>query len=254
MRTRNTSLLLTALVVILFVLGVSAPPLLAHAAVERTENNPTASNKVKIVVQFSGTDRLIREVEFSDSTITGLQALLNTGLDVVTKDMGWGIAVCSIEGVGCPASNCFCDLPNFWNYEYWDGSQWQAHGLGASATNRSDGDVDGWRWGQWGGTPILPYPQLERAWNALQWLKAQQNSDGGYGSPSSSASSSVESSLAVGANHYKAADWRKDANSASLLGYLMGNGAPYTQGTASAAGKFAVGASATRLCMPPLAK
>lgn len=248
MRTKNLSLVLLSFVLLLG-LGVMAHPWLAQAA----DNSPNSSKTISLVVQFSNTDRLIRKVEFSTPQITGLEALRNSGLDVVTKDMGWGIAVCSIEGVGCPMDNCFCDSSKFWNYEYWDGSQWLAHSMGAGFTSRRDGDIDGWRWGEWNGTPILPYPQLEQAWKALQWLKAQQNNDGGYGTPSSATSSSVESLLAIAANHYRAADWRKD-NSASMLGYMMANGASFTKSAAGAAGKFAVGASATQLCMPYQAK
>ncbi|GAB4474237.1 MAG: hypothetical protein Kow0088_10150 [Anaerolineales bacterium] len=247
MHTRSFSLLTIALVLILFVVWGIAQPWSTKAA----ENQPNAANEMSLVVQFSDTDRLIRKVQFSTPTITGLDALLNSGLDVVTKNMGWGIAVCSIEGVGCPAEDCFCELPSaFWNYEKWDGNQWQPHSTGADTTVRSDGAIDGWRWGEWGGTPILPYPQLERAWNALQWLKAQQNSDGGYGTPSSAPSSSVESLLAMASNHHKAADWRKDSNSVSMLGYMMANGASFTQSSVGAAGKFAVAASASDLCVP----
>jgi len=250
MRTRSS--LFPVIAVVLFGIGLVGitHPWLARAA----ESQPAANSTVSVVVQFSDTDRLIRKVEFSSSTISGLNALLNSGLDVVTKDMGWGIAVCSIEGVGCPASDCFCASPKYWSYEYWDGSQWQSHSFGADTTNRSDGDIDGWRWGVWGGTPIVPYPQLERAWNALQWLKSQQNSDGGYGTPSSAAWSSVESLLAIAANHYKAAEWKKDNTSNSILGYMMANGAGYTKSAVGAAGKFAVGASASELCMPYQAK
>lgn len=254
MRTHKLSLILSILLACFLALGVSLQPLLAQAAPATAENGPTASNSIAVVVQFSETDRSIRKVEFSSSTITGLQALLDSGLDVVTQNFSWGTAVCAIEGVGCPASNCFCDSSKFWNYEYWDGSQWQSHTSGASSTNRNDGAIDGWRWGEWTGTPILPYPQLERAWNALQWLKTQQNSDGGYGSPNSAVPGSVESLLAIGANHYKAAEWRKDSNSASILAYMMANGASYTQNSASASGKFAVSASAAQMCMPYQAK
>ena len=48
-----------------------------------------------------------------------------TGLDEVTASFSWGSAVCSIEGVGCPATDCFCDPNKFWSYNYWDGSAWQ---------------------------------------------------------------------------------------------------------------------------------
>jgi len=236
MRTRSS--LFPVIAVVLFGIGLVGitHPWLARAA----ESQPAANSTVSVVVQFSDTDRLIRKVEFSSSTISGLNALLNSGLDVVTKDMGWGIAVCSIEGVGCPASDCFCAFPKYWSYEYWDGSQWQSHSFGADTTNRSDGDIDGWRWGVWGGTPIVPYPQLERAWNALQWLKSQQNSDGGYGTPSSAASSSVESALAFGSNHEKAEDLKQSLSAPSLKDYLIANaGSNITN--ASTAGKTAVG-------------
>jgi hypothetical protein len=114
MRTRSS--LFPVIAVVLFGIGLVGitHPWLARAA----ESQPAANSTVSVVVQFSDTDRLIRKVEFSSSTISGLNALLNSGLDVVTKDMGWGIAVCSIEGVGCPASDCFCAFPKYWSYEY----------------------------------------------------------------------------------------------------------------------------------------
>lgn len=250
MRTRSSSFAVIAVVLIgILWIGI-AHPWLARAS----ENETDATNTVSVVVQFSDTDRLIRKVTFSSYTITGLNALLNSGLDVVTRDYSWGTAVCAIEGVGCPADNCFCGGSTFWNYEYWSGSDWQSHSLGASATTLYNGAVDGWRWGEWNGDPIVPFPQLDDAWKALQWLKSQQNSDGGYGSPSSSASSSVESLLAMAANHEKAAEWKKDSASSSMLAYLMANAAGYTKNGAGAAGKFAVGASASEICMPYQAK
>ncbi|RCK73189.1 MAG: hypothetical protein ANABAC_0076 [Anaerolineae bacterium] len=238
--------------ILIFVLlgGMIIPAPLFQVVRAAMDNAPAADNSVSVVVQFSTTDRLIRKVSFSSSTITGLDALLNSGLEVVTADTPWGKAVCSIEGVGCPADDCFCGGSTFWNYEFWDGTAWQGHSSGASSTTLTDGAVDGWRWGEWGGQSILPYPQLERAWKALQWLKNQQNSDGGYGSPSSAASSSVESLLAIGANHHKASEWRQNISTASILGYMMANGSNFTKNSASGAGKFAVGASSTQLCFP----
>ncbi len=252
MHTQKISLFMTIVLVLSLLVDVTAYTTLT--SVSAAENSPSASNSMSVVVQFSTVDRLIRKVSFSTSTITGLDALLASGLDVVTHTSSWGTVVCAIEGVGCPADDCFCAGNNFWNYEYWDGTGWQSHSQGAGSANRGDGAVDGWRWGEWGGPAIVPYPQLERAWDALQWLKDQQNTDGGYGSPSSAASSSVESLLAIGANHYKAAQWKKDNNSVSLLGYLMANGSSFANSGAGAAGKFAVGASAAELCLPFLAK
>ena len=63
-----------------------------------------------IIVQFGHDGSLVRDIQFT-APISGLAALQQTSLDVVTKDYGGGfIAVCAIEGVGCPAEECFsCD-------------------------------------------------------------------------------------------------------------------------------------------------
>ncbi len=249
MHTQKISLFMTIVLVLSLLVGVTAHTTLT--SVSAAENSPSASNSMSVVVQFSTVDRLIRKVSFSTSTITGLDALLASGLDVVTHTSSWGTVVCAIEGVGCPADDCFCAGNNFWNYEYWDGTGWQSHSQGAGSANRGDGAVDGWRWGEWGGPAIVPYPQLERAWDALQWLKDQQNTDGGYGSPSSAASSSVESLLAIGANHYKAAQWQKGG--VSLADYMTTSAPSYTTNGATA-GKFGVGATVAQMDIPPGAK
>lgn len=218
----------------------SVIPLAARAA----GNEP--SSQVFLAVQFGPYDHAVRSVSFSGSSITGLDALLQSGLQVETHSYGWGTAVCSIEGVGCPASNCFCDPNNFWNYEYWDGSQWQGHLQGAGDTPRNDGDVDGWRWGEWNGSAIPPWGKLLQAWESLGWLRTQQQADGGFGNMGSS----IESALALGANHERAQDWVQTGSSTSLEDYLLANAVTYSQQSAASAGKLAVALTRSGVSYP----
>ncbi|MGD8753170.1 MAG: prenyltransferase/squalene oxidase repeat-containing protein [Anaerolineales bacterium] len=209
---------------------------------------PAAQNdepdSAHIVVQFASGDALVRQIDFT-APISGLAALEASGLDVVTKDFVWGTAVCSIEGVGCPAENCFCS-GNFWGNSYWDGSAWQPYMVGATDTELNDGAVDGWQWGT-GADPIPPAPQFLAAQTALDWLLPHQvYTTGGYGTHSSS----VEVLLDAGANHTKAADWRQEPSARSLLDYFILRGYQYANQSADRAGKLALGMSAAQGCWP----
>ena len=84
------------------------------------------SDAAHMVIQFEPGDVIVRPVLFT-APISGLKALELTGLEVITNDFGFGVAVCSIEGVGCPAESCFsCDpLGRSWANTQWDGAQWQ---------------------------------------------------------------------------------------------------------------------------------
>lgn len=102
-------------------------------------------------------------VGFTEDSISGIDLLKRTGLDIVTIAFGGlGEGVCSIDEHGCPASNCrkrVCQGPKaddpFWQYfRQTQPGDWQALVLGASATRVHDGDLDGWSWT--GTTPQLP--------------------------------------------------------------------------------------------------
>lgn len=82
---------------------------------------------------------------------------------------------------------------------------------------------------------------------ALDWLRPRQViTDGGYGSMGSTA----ETLLAIGANNLRAADWKRQPDSPSLLSYAMSNGAAYANAGADASAKLAVGLSAADGCWP----
>lgn len=113
-----------------------------------TATTPLTGVVVYIVVQADGTGSLVRPITFT-TPISGIQALLSTGLSVTVGDTGFGPAVCAIEGTGCPVDNCFCDPKRFGADSSWDGTQWQSYQVGASQSVISTtGAVEGWRWGE----------------------------------------------------------------------------------------------------------
>jgi hypothetical protein len=83
---------------------------------------------------------------------TAYDVIKNDG-DFVIKDYGWGYAICSVKGNGCPEENCFCDPSgNFWNFLYNRGS-WRMSSVGVGDHNIEDREIIGFKWGQWGATP-----------------------------------------------------------------------------------------------------
>jgi hypothetical protein len=94
-------------------------------------------------------------VAFEEDEISGIELLRRSGIEQVTIPFGGlGEGVCSLEGEGCPASECrrrVCqgsgrDDP-YWRYfRQQTPGDWQPLILGASATEVRDGDVDGWSW------------------------------------------------------------------------------------------------------------
>ncbi|MCC6455945.1 MAG: hypothetical protein IT328_13415 [Caldilineaceae bacterium] len=208
--------------------------------------NAQTTNEATVIVQFDGQARVVRGVEFT-TPISGLTALQWSGLRVVYSDTSFGPAVCAIEGVGCPATDCFCNNDKYWGYSYWDGASWQSYAVGAGTSVISQsGSIEGWRWGSFG-DPVVEVSPTLAADAALTWLHGRQvSTDGGFGG----AGASVEAMLALGANHESAAERRPASTSPSLASYFTLNGAAYTQAAAGAAGKSAVAISAADVCLP----
>lgn len=219
--------------------------LLVFGTYQRHTVNAQALNQADVIVQFDDHAHVVRTIAFTQP-ISGLAALEWSGLQVVTTTTSFGPAVCSIEGVGCPAENCFCDPNRFWAYSYWDGRAWQSYAVGANASVISQtGAVEGWRWGEFG-APQVAATQTLAAAEALTWLQARQSiTNGGY----SSVGAAVETMLAVSANGLAAAHWRRTTTSPSVQDYVAVNGAAFTRG-AAAAGKLALAVAAADACLP----
>lgn len=202
-------------------------------------------NTVAIVVQIDDSRSMVRWVDFTDP-LSGVAALQASGLDVTVADTSFGPAVCAIEGVGCPADNCFCDPDQFWAYSFWDGEAWQGYPVGASVSEISEtGAIEGWRWGAFGSAQ-MPAEQSIAAASALEWLRSQQNpTTGGYGD---SMSGAIEVLLAVGANHERPERWKVDGGLRALSAYLLPRTREFSRSNVAAAGKLAVASAAADVC------
>lgn len=209
-----------------------------------TSADAATQNDATVVVQFDDSARVARAITFTDP-ISGLRGLALSGLDVVTASFSFGDAVCSIEGVGCPATNCFCNT-SYWGYSYWDGAAWVGYSVGAGSSVISQtGAVEGWRWGEFGST-TEPFTPTQQALDALTWLHAQQTLTGSFGS----LAASVESQIAFGANREDAADVRRAPGGTSLESFVALGGGQYSRAAAGAAGKIAAAGTASAACLP----
>jgi len=212
-------------------------------------NAPRTTAKAYVIVQFADRDLAARAITFT-APISGFRALQLTGLPFEYVNFGSDPFVCSINGVGCPSSNCFCAGNNSWNYNYWDGSAWQVYLVGAGSSSISnDGAVEGWLWGDYHNpTAMHPARPITAAVNALDWLKPRQSlADGGYGGDSGT----TEAQLTIGASDYRASEWRRQPSSPPIQTYQMLYGARYANQGPSEAGKLAVAQIATNACFTP---
>lgn len=107
-------------------------------------------------------------VAFPEETISGIELLRRSGVDLVTVSFGGlGEGVCQIDGEGCQPGECrrrLCQTGDpqspFWHYVRQTApGVWSVASLGASATKVRDGDIDGWVWA--GTLPPLPALTLE---------------------------------------------------------------------------------------------
>jgi hypothetical protein len=113
-------------------------------------------DQVAIVVQYGQGDVSTYCVSFDAPTITGLDALRQTGLDVVYEGGALGARVCKIGPVGCDLpGNCFCQCKGteclYWSYWHLVDGTWQYALVGAASYQVAPGSVEGWSWGI--GTP-----------------------------------------------------------------------------------------------------
>lgn len=215
-------------------------------AVEEAASEEPTGDQATLVVQLDGSRAVVREVDFT-APISGLALLEQSGLDVVTASFDWGTAVCSIEGVGCPAEDCFCNDDTFWSYLTWQDESWVGYPVGPTQSVISEtGAIEGWLWGNGTTTPIDP-ARAQAVQDALAWVRSQQADDG---SIAGSISASAETLMSIGANHEDAATWQTAPDAPSLLDFVLENGAEFSQDGVSEAGKLAVALSAVDACWP----
>ncbi|MFD3167003.1 hypothetical protein [Herpetosiphon sp. NSE202] len=106
-----------------------------------------------VVVQYASGAVDARCVGFDQESISGYDALLAAGFNVVAEGSSMGAMVCSIDSVGCdyPNESCACKCQGgdctYWAYSHLLDGVWQYSKLGAGSYKVRDGAVEGWAWG-----------------------------------------------------------------------------------------------------------
>jgi hypothetical protein len=112
---------------------------------------PGAANQAALVIVLAEGLTVERCVEFNEPEISGLELLQRAELELVVDISGSGAAVCAIEGVGCPADDCFCECSGadciYWAYWYQQADEWVYAQVGASSYQVSPGEIQAWVWG-----------------------------------------------------------------------------------------------------------
>ena len=204
-----------------------------------------------VVVRFSDAESIVRPVTFTEP-ITAYTALQRTGLELDILDMGWGLLVCGIDGVGesLPDESDCDNGTRFWGTSYWSGDAWVGRMVGiAGAWITETGHVEGFSFSNPGWAAVDPpaAPPLTAASDALEWLRGQQKTDGSFGTMNDTA----EVLMAVGANRWDASDWR---TSPSLLANVISEGPEFANRNAAGAGKLAAALTRQEACWPIGAK
>lgn len=242
MNAHRTQTYRSTVLVLLFGAALLLTTILLPAAFAAAGNlSPTDTpNAADVVVDFGDGRTITRRVTFTTPTISGLQALQLSGLELTTVDFSFGTAICAIEDVGCPATNCFCNANQFWGYKFWDGAAWQDYMSSVSGSSIADGAVDGWAWGPSDSNPPPVTPAILSANAALQWIKPQQNANGSFGN---NTGATLDVILAVAAANQQPDHWI-GSSGASLVDYVASTAATFSGQSAAAAGKLAAGAAA----------
>lgn len=121
-------------------------------------------NRAGLVVVHGDGRVITRCVTFDDPQISGLALLQRSGLAFDVSAGPMGATICTLNGEGCPASDCWCECKGtpcaYWNYYQRDaGGGWRYASIGASARQIRSGDVDGWVWGD--GSQVPPTVNLD---------------------------------------------------------------------------------------------
>ena len=214
---------------------------------------PTASAQggvdVDVVVDFGDGRVEVAHVDAISGT-TALEALWATGLEVVTRPGGIGLAVCAVGGVGCPADDCFCACPGedcrFWGVQQGDGEGgWTPLEVGASEyVLPEEGAPIGFVWGR--PAPMAWSRERLSAMAAWPWLRGQLQPDGGLYDPGLT----LDGLLAARAVQADVVSWRADEGEAGPLDHLRSSRDDYAAQGAAQAGKLLAGLAATDEATP----
>jgi len=205
----------------------------------------SAPGTADVVVDF-GDGRVTVDRVVVTAPLSGLALLDRTGLDVARS----GGAVCAIGGVGCPATDCFCQCraPGagcaYWAYFHGrpDGG-WTYDEQGAANATVAAGEVDGWVWGAGLDLrPITATRALRGAMVGLDWLRGHQLPGGGIADHVGFTAEAIFAARGAGSDPRA---WRRGGP--SLVDFLSTRAGEYSREGAAQAGKVLAGAVAAGL-------
>jgi hypothetical protein len=145
------------LTIALLALAVSGAGAAASALVGQAES------RAGLVVQFPGGDARTYCLALEGESISGLDLLLKTGLEIKVEVFGaMGGQVCKIDATGCdyPGEACACRSYGpggvYWSYHHLRDGTWRTSITGAGSYTVRPGDVEGWAWSD-GAPPAQTY-------------------------------------------------------------------------------------------------
>lgn len=104
-----------------------------------------------VVVKMDGSV-VSRCVGFEEENIDGYELLVRGGFALRADVTSVGTSICSVDGEGCgEGTDCFCQCKSsiceYWTYWQLLPDGWRYSNAGATTMRASDGDVQGWVWG-----------------------------------------------------------------------------------------------------------
>ena len=153
--------LIVALVVAWALIGVLTAGVLADST----------TKQIGLVLAFpDGIKHL--EIVTVPVTATTFDALSAAQVNLASQFTAFGPAVCSINNVGCPATDCFCDAAHYWAYYHLNaaGNGWTSAPEGAGSFVPVNGTVEGFAWSGFDGNynptvqpPVYTFAQIVAA-------------------------------------------------------------------------------------------
>lgn len=104
----------------------------------------SGDKQVGIVIQFP--DALHTEIVTAPADANTAEVLESATVSAALADMGFGPALCNIDGVGNPVDDCFADPEHFWAFYTLNGDAWEASPVGVGDHVPGDGEVVGFAW------------------------------------------------------------------------------------------------------------
>jgi hypothetical protein len=139
--------------------------------------HPAAAVRVAVVIDTPG--QLIAKCVTTSPDANAYAIMQQTGQNIAWAYYGQalGHGLCSITGIGCPSSNCYCDPDSYWNfYAKEAGGEWTYSAVGfdggtscAEHYCAEEGEMLGFAYGSYGTAPAgYTFGEHAGRWRALR--------------------------------------------------------------------------------------